>query len=55
MKGENTMYQNINPLEEYVNTIKSNANFLNRLLSPRVSIPLIAIFVMIIGVIVIAR
>jgi hypothetical protein len=48
------MYQNINPLDEYVNKIRGNTNFLNRLLSPRVSIPLIAI-IMVIGVIAIAR
>jgi len=49
------MYQNINPLEEYVNIIKGNTNFLNHLLSPRVSIPLIAICIMVIGVVAIVR
>jgi len=49
------MYQNINPLEEYVNIIKRNTNFLNRLLSPKVSISLIAICLMVIGLIVIIK
>lgn len=49
------MYQNINPLEDYINTIKRNTNFLNRLLSPKISISLIAIFVMVIGLIVVIR
>jgi hypothetical protein len=55
MKGENTMYDNLNPLDELVNKIKGNTNFLNRLFSPRVSIPLIAISLMVLGVIIISR
>ena len=45
------MYVNINPLEEYVKIIKQNTNFLNRLLTPKISIPLFTIFITIIGVI----
>jgi hypothetical protein len=49
------MYVKISPLDEYVQTIKSNTDFLNRLLSPRIGISLFAIFVMVIGVIAITR
>jgi len=45
------MNLDINPLEEYVNIIKQNTQFLNRLLTPRISIPLFAIFLTIVGVI----
>jgi len=45
------MNLNINPLEEYVNIIKQNTNFLYRLLTPRIGIPVFAIFITIIGVI----
>ena len=47
------MNLDINPLEEYVNRIKQNTNFLNRILTPKISIPLFAVFFTIIGVIVI--
>jgi hypothetical protein len=50
-KGDEPMYENINPVEEYVKIIKQNADFLNRLLTPKISIPFFAIFVTIIGVI----
>jgi len=53
--GENTMYQNLNPLDEYVNNIKGNINFLRNLLSPKVSLPLFAVCLMVIGLISIAR
>jgi hypothetical protein len=49
------MYENLNPLEEYVKNIKRNTNFLNSLLSPKISIPLFAVCIMIIGVIAIVR
>jgi len=45
------MYTNIYPLEEYVKVIKQNTNFLNRLLTPKISVPLFTIFMTIIGVI----
>lgn len=43
------MYEYTNPLEEYVKIIKQNADFLNRILTPRISLPIIAIFVTVIG------
>jgi len=57
LKGENTMYQNLDLLDEYVNNIRGNTNFLCILLSPKVSLPLFAICLMliVIGVISIAR
>jgi hypothetical protein len=45
------MYKNYSPIEEYVNTIKGNINFLSRLFSPKVSIPIIFVFIMVIGLI----
>jgi|GEM_PF-5915649 len=45
------MYMNINPLDEYIKVIKQNTNFLNRILTPKISIPLFAIFLTIVGVI----
>ncbi len=42
---------NINPLEEYVNIIVQNTNFLNRILTPKIGISVFAIFLTIIGVI----
>jgi hypothetical protein len=47
------MTVNMNPLEDYVNIIKQNTNFLNRLLTPKIGITVVAIFTTIIGVIVI--
>jgi hypothetical protein len=41
-----------NPLDDYVKSILQNANFLSRLLTPKISVPLIALLLMIIGVIV---
>jgi len=51
------MYQNLDLLDEYVNNIRGNTNFLCILLSPKVSLPLFAICLMliVIGVISIAR
>jgi hypothetical protein len=45
------MNLDINPLEEYINSIKRNTNFLHRLLTPKISIPLLAIFITVISVI----
>ena len=49
------MYQNLNPLDELVDNIKGNTNYIRNLLSPKVSLPLIALCLMVIGVISIAR
>ena len=49
------MYRNFNPVEEYVQVIKQNANFLNRLLSPKIGLPLLAFGIMVVGLIVIVR
>lgn len=46
------MNLDINPLDDYVKIIKRNANFLNRLLTPKISVPLITLLLAIIGVIV---
>ncbi len=42
---------NINPLEDYVNIIMQNTNFLHRILTPKIGISVLAIFITIIGVI----
>jgi len=49
------MDHNYNPIEKYVNTIKGNINFLTRLFSPKVSIPIIAVCIMVIGLIAFIR
>jgi len=46
---------NLNPLDEYVKTIKRNTNFLKRLISPRISIPLFMICLMVVSIIVLTR
>lgn len=49
------MYTNMNPLDEYVKSVKSNAAFIKRLISPQIGLPMLAIFLTIIGVLALAK
>jgi len=49
------MYNNMNPLDDYVKSVKNNAAFLKRLLSPKVGIPVLAFFLTIIGMLALVK
>lgn len=49
------MYESMNPLDEYIKTIKQNSEFIRKLLSPQVSVSLLLVSLAVLGVLVIAR